>query len=168
LLSTAGGKIERSSKNARTVNASAPSPSAAQDLIKFATLLREGGGAPGTIWRVDGISTRPLHVSLAEKSVFFAESLMVLRDLDPTIRLQFVPVPKEDLAVEVGRKPIVMLQWLVGLQAGALGLLPWIDSNGSLLLGRYPEFQILHHLPAHRRIAAAMSRPRTASSHGRS
>jgi hypothetical protein len=71
-----------------------------------------------------------------------------------------VPVPKEQITVHVGRKPIVMLQWLVGLQTGALGLLPWIDSSQPLRLTRYPEFQILHHMPAHRRIAAALSRPR--------
>jgi hypothetical protein len=161
LLWTVGRKVEKETRGISKATAlPAQREGLGSDLIRFASLLRAGGGSAGTYWRVEGVSKRPLHVSPAEQSFFFGESLMLLRNLNPNTRLEFIPVPKEEFTLHVGRKPLVMLRWLVGLQTGALGLLPWIDGTQTMRLSRYPEFQMLHHQAAHRRIAAALSRPR--------
>lgn len=130
-------------------------------LLRFASFLRESDNAEtNTAWKIEGVGRRSVYVSPADKVFYFGESLNRLRGIDPDIQLNFVPVPIESVGGKAGKKPLTMLQWLIGLQTGASGLLPWIDNDLAMMLRRYPAFHILHHTPEHRRIAAVMSRPR--------
>jgi len=163
LLAAVERKIEKNGQpgaKAAQLGPARVGPANGSDLIRLASMLREGGGPAGTVWRVDGISKRPLYVAPADKAFYFNESLVVLRDSSAFAQLSFVPVPIEELSVLVGKKPLVMLQWLVGLLSGSLGLFPWIESTQAVRLTRYPDFQVLHHLPAHRKMAALLTRPR--------
>lgn len=130
-------------------------------LVRFASLLRDAATAPrDLVWRISGMHKRSIYVALGERAFYFADSLANLRTVDPDVELEFVPVPAEAAPGHGTKRPIVMLQWTVGLLNGPIGLLPWIDAAGAFRLKRFPEFQMLHHAPSHRRMAAALARPR--------
>ena len=151
----------RGRKTSRVAAAPASSPGSDNHIIRLASMLRENGsGAAGAVWRVDGLTKERLYVSLSENAFYFNDSVAALRNLDIQARLDFVPVPMEDVGVVRGRKPLVMLRWLVGVQSGPLGLFPWVETRKPMQLRRYPDFQMLYHLPEHRRIATILSRPR--------
>lgn len=138
-----------------------PEPATDNGLIRLASFLRDSDNSgSNAAWKIEGASRRPIHIAPGEKVFYFGESLSNLREIDADIQLNFVPVPIEELSELAGRKPLAMLQWLVGLQTGPYGLLPWIDNKSAMKLRRFPAFQILHHTTAHRRVAAVLSRPR--------
>ena len=159
LLRVAEGRAE---KEPRTpVTGRTGEPTSDNYIVRFASMLRETGGeAPGAVWRIDGLTRQQLYVSFGERAFYFNDSVAALRNLDINARLEFVPVPKEEINIIRGRKPLIMLRWLIGVQTGSLGLFPWIETAKPMQLRRYPDFQMLYHLPAHRRIATTLSRPR--------
>ena len=129
-------------------------------LIRLAGILRRSDASNDFAWRIAGLTKGPTFVAPARKLCFSGDSLMSIGRFDMAREVEFDPISLDALPESSEqRKPIVMLQWWVGLLTGPLGLLPWLDPAGTLRLRRFPEFQILHHLPAHRRLAAALSRP---------
>jgi hypothetical protein len=127
--------------------------------VRLAALLRASEDASEQVaWRIAGLHRRSLYVAPGRRVFYFGDSLATLRQINTSIELEFVPIPIEELPHDGGRKPIVMLQWLVGLLTGPLGLLPWISADSAFRLRRFPEFQMLYHLPSHRRIAATLTR----------
>ena len=137
-----------------------PEADAAHPLVRLAALLRHAEEPADLSWRITGLGRAPIYIAPARRQYFCAESLRMLRSFDNGSRLDFMPVPPRDLPTEFTQpKPIAMLQWSVGLLAGPLGILPWLEAGAAWRLRRFPEFQILHHEPAHRRLAAAFSRP---------
>lgn len=140
-----------------------PEADAAHPLVRLAALLRHAEQPADLSWRITGLGRAPIFIAPARRQYFCAESLRMLRSFDSfdgSQHLDFMPVPPRDLPTEFTQpKPIAMLQWSVGLLAGPLGILPWLEADAAWRLRRFPEFQILHHEPAHRRLAAAFSRP---------
>lgn len=133
----------------------------ADHIMRLAVMLRDANEASGdAVWYIKGFGNRSLYVVPGHRSFYYGDSLATLRNLDPKAHLEFVPISQEQLPGRQLQKPIVMLQWLVGLLTGPLGPLPWIRQDSVLRLRRFPEFQMLHHTPQHRRMAAALSRPR--------
>jgi hypothetical protein len=133
-----------------------------QPLIQLADLLRRtGDSAPRSdAWLVTGLTRASIYIAPQRRQFFCTESLRSMHRFDVRNQLEVALVPLADLpsAPEMP-KPIVMLQWSVGLLTGAFGLLPWLKPSATLQLQRFPEFQILHHEPVHRRLAAVFSRP---------
>jgi hypothetical protein len=131
-------------------------------LIRLAKLLRaKGADAPQEdAWRVTGLCRAPIYVAPARRQFFCTESLRSLSRFDLRNEIALSPMPLTALpAASEQPKPLVMLQWSIGLLTGGLGPLPWLDASTTFRLQRFPEFQIVHHEPAHRRLAAAFSRP---------
>src|SRR5690606_29380782 len=111
-------------------------------------------------WRVTGLSRAPIYIAPHRRQFFCTESLRTVHRFDVRNGIELTLLPSTNLPVaDEQPKPMVMLQWSVGLLTGALGLLPWLNPSATLRLQRFPEFQILHHEPVHRRLAAAFSRP---------
>ena len=159
LLITAQERLEQfeSSPSALTEDAQGGS----SGLVQVASMIRDSDEkGSNTAWRIDGLSSRPVYISPGDSIFCFGGSLIKLRALDPKLQASFVPVPIEDINAKHDKKPLVMLQWLIGLQTGQFGPLPWMDKDMAIKLRRYPAFHILHHSSAHRRIAAVLSRPR--------
>lgn len=138
-----------------------PPSDAENHLLRLASMLRatEGSGV-SAVWRVDGLSKQSLYVALGDDAFYYKDSLATLRNIDAAKKLEFIPEPVETLHARDGERPLIMLRWLVGIQTGAFGLLSWIDRDRAMRLKRYPAFQMLHHTSGHRRIAAALARPR--------
>jgi hypothetical protein len=137
-----------------------PEADASHPLVRLAALLRHAEGPADLCWRIVGLGRAPIYIAPAHRQYFCAESLRTLNRFENGGRLDFMPVPPRDLPTEFTQpKPIAMLQWSVGLLTGPLGILPWLEASSGWRLRRFPEFQILHHEPAHRRLAAAFSRP---------
>jgi hypothetical protein len=131
-------------------------------LIRLAELLRRTNlhATHGDAWLVTGMTRAPMYIAPQRKQFFCTESLRTLHRFDVRNDFEIAPIPATALPIANERpKPIAMLQWSIGLLTGTLGPLPWIDAAATLQLQRFPEFQILHHEPAHRRLAAAFSRP---------
>jgi hypothetical protein len=132
-------------------------------LVRLAKLLRPAGQSeapPGDAWRVTGLSRAPIYIAPARRQFFCTESLRSVHRFDFRSEIELTPLPVTELPLaQEHPKPIVMLQWSIGLLTGALGPLPWLKTSATLRLQRFPEFQILHHEPIHRRLAAAFSRP---------
>lgn len=138
-----------------------PSAPARNKLVELAKLLRDVESGDNLAWRINGLSDRPVYVAPHEKAFIFEDSLLHLVQFDPLAELELVPITVGQVPREDQRKPIRMLQWLVGLRSGRIGLLPWIKADSTFRLKQFPEFQMLHHSADHRRIAAALSRPRS-------
>lgn len=144
-----------------------PAPTAAaatldRPLVRLAQLLRRGDhdGLRGEAWCVTGLSRTPIYVVPQLRQFFCTESLRTVHRFDVHNDIDLTPMPIAELPIgHEHPKPIVMLQWSIGLLTGALGPLPWLNPSATLRLQRFPEFQILHHEPVHRRLAAALSRP---------
>jgi hypothetical protein len=131
-------------------------------LIQLANLLRSlsRNVSRDDAWRITGLSRTPIYVAPGRHQFFCTESLRTVHRFDIRNAIGLSPIPVSDLPSNHEQpKPIVMLQWSIGLLTGALGPLPWIKTSATLRLQRFPEFQILHHEPVHRRLAAAFSRP---------
>jgi hypothetical protein len=138
-----------------------PNAPADNQLMQLARLLREGESADDLVWRVSGLSNRPVYVAAQQRSFIYEDSLLNLLQFDPHAALQMEPITADQLPPQDQRKPIRMLQWLIGLRSGRIGLLPWLKAGSTFRLKQFPEFQLLHHSSEHRRIAAALSRPRS-------
>jgi hypothetical protein len=157
LLKKVEDRMKTAANAPRTVVTQAP---ADNNLVRLATLVRGTDHGDKVAWRITGLSDRPMYVAAPQKAFIFEDSLLHLLQLHTEVELDFVPMPLEALPETGQRKPIRMLQWLIGLRTGRLGLLPWIDPDSSFRLRQFPEFQLLHHTAEHRRIAAALSRTR--------
>lgn len=130
-------------------------------LIRLAKLLRSAGAdAPSEdAWRIRGLCRASVYIAPGRRQFFCTESLRSLQRFDIRNDIDLSPLPPTALpAARAQPKPIVMLQWSVGLLTGALGPLPWLDASAVFRLQRFPDFQIVHHEPAHRRLAAAFAR----------
>jgi len=138
-----------------------PGISADNKLVQFAQLLRETTPGDKPTWCVSGLSERPVYVSLQDKTFIFEDSLLNLLQVDPNAALELQPISEDQLPEQGQRKPIRMLQWLIGLRSGRMGPLPWVKMDSTFRLRQFPEFQLLHHSSEHRRIAASLSRPRS-------
>jgi len=130
-------------------------------LVRFAMMIREGRdvGSGNRAWRVTGIGVKSLYIVPGENFFYFSGSLIGLADLTPDTSLIFAPIGKDQIDTTLTKKPILMLQWLVGISSGPLGLLPWLQSKHAFKLRRFPAFHQLRHSPIHRRVAAALMRP---------
>jgi hypothetical protein len=140
----------------------ASTSSCSRSLIQLAELLRRSSqDTPrNEVWRVTGLSRTPIYIAPHHRQFFCTESLRTVHRFDVRDEIDLIQVPIGELPVlQEQPKPIVMLQWSIGLLTGAVGLLPWLKTSATMRLQRFPEFQILHHEPAHRRLAAAFSRP---------
>lgn len=157
LLKKVEHRVKAAAKAPPTAVAQAPLDS---NLVRLATLVRGAELGDKVAWRITGLSDRPMYVAALQKAFIFEDSLLHLLQLHTDVALDFAPVALEALPETGQRKPIRMLQWLIGLRTGRLGLLPWIDPDSSFRLKQFPEFQLLHHTAEHRRLAAALSRTR--------
>lgn len=131
-------------------------------MFHLARLLRSAhaGAGDDSAWCITGLSRAPIYVIPADNQLFSSESLLALQHVDVQAEIDFFPVSPADIdAAGTRAKPLAMLQWSVGLRTGVLGLLPWLLADATFQLRTLPEFQILHHEPCHRRLAAAFSRP---------
>jgi hypothetical protein len=144
-----------------TSAAEVPSAPERNKLVQLAKLLRDVESGDDLAWRINGLSDRPVYVAAQDKSFVFEDSLLHLVQFDPNASLEMVPITVSQVPSNDQRRPIRMLQWLVGLRSGRIGLLPWINPDSTFRLKQFPEFQLLHHTIEHRRIAAALSRPRS-------
>jgi hypothetical protein len=139
----------------------APATAEEHRLIQLAGLIRAEGAVPDSrAWVITGLGRGPIWAVPSRRQFFCAESLFAVQTLDLHTGISLSPRPIEELPAErIQPRPLVMLQWTVGLLTGPLGLLPWLDPDDIFQLRTFPEFQVLHHEPAHRRTAAAFSRP---------
>jgi hypothetical protein len=130
-------------------------------LIREETIRREGDGAEpsGALWSASGFTEQPLIICPGERA-FYSDEPLISPSLEKDVPIEIVPVAEHEAGPLSGKRPLVMLQWAVGLYSGRNGLLPWIGLERPIRLTRYPPFTALWHAPAHRRIAAALSRPR--------
>jgi len=137
-----------------------PAP-ADNKLVQLAKLLRDEDCGDNLAWRVSGLSDRPVYVAPHQQTFICEDSLLSLLQFDPHAAIELVPITDAQFRAQGQRKPIRMLQWLIGLRSGRVGLLPWIKADSTFRLRQFPEFPLLHHTSEHRRIAAALSRPRS-------
>jgi hypothetical protein len=131
-------------------------------LTQLAELIRNRGeGAPkGRTLRIEGLARAPIYAVIAHRQFYCSESLLAVAHFDAHTEVAIEPLGVEEVPAECTQpKPLVMLQWAVGLSTAPLGLLPWINEGCTFCLRTFPEFQILHHEPSHRRLAAAFARP---------
>jgi hypothetical protein len=131
-------------------------------IIRLALMIKDSSGDSGSnkrAWQVDGIAESPIFVIPGEPYFYFKGSLAGLQNLAADAELNFSTVPAEEIEIKSARKPLLMLQWLVGINSGSFGLLPWLQDQRAYKLRRYPAFEMLHHTPEHRRIAATLTRP---------
>jgi hypothetical protein len=127
-------------------------------LFELARLLREANepDSQGSAWIVGGVGPKPLYVVPRERAFMYQGSLSTLRNLLTNGSFEITRISAEDLPESATGKPLVMLQWLVGILLGQKGLLPWIDGECAYSLKRWPDFTVLHHKLEHRRIAAVL------------
>jgi hypothetical protein len=127
-------------------------------LLELAHTLREANepDSHGSAWIVRGIGPRPLYVVPRISAFLFEGSLSTLRNLPLGRSLTITRIPEQDLPSGAAGKPLIMLQWLVGMLLGQKSLLPWVDSAAVYSLRRWPDFALLRHRLDHQRIAALL------------
>jgi hypothetical protein len=127
-------------------------------LLELAHTLREANepDSHGSAWIVRGIGPRPLYVVPRISAFLFEGSLSTLRNLPPGRSLTITRIPEQDLPCGAAGKPLIMLQWLVGMLLGQKSLLPWVDSAAVYSLRHWPDFALLRHRLDHQRIAALL------------
>jgi hypothetical protein len=86
----------------------------------------------------------------------FEGSLSTLRNLPLGRSLTITRIPEQDLPCGAVGKPLIMLQWLVGMLLGQKTLLPWVDPAAVYSLRHWPDFALLRHRLDHQRIAALL------------
>jgi hypothetical protein len=86
----------------------------------------------------------------------FEGSLSTLRNLPRGRSLTIARIPEQDLPHGAAGKPLIMLQWLVGMLLGQKSLLPWVDPTAIYSLRHWPDFALLRHRLDHQRIAALL------------
>ncbi len=139
----------------------------ASQLTRLAMMIREGAGVGmgNRAWKVNGMTATPVYFVPGERYFYLSGSIAALRNLTADSDLRFQPVATGEVDTTIGKMPLVMLQWIVGIKYGHLGLLPWLRDKKAYKLKRYPAFETLRHTPEHRRIAAALMRPRKSVRH---
>jgi hypothetical protein len=131
-------------------------------LLDLAYVLKEANepDSYGCAWMVLGIGCKPLYVAPRLSAFLFEGSLLTLRDrLSDPLRddsLAITRISEQNLPQSVTGKPLIMLQWLVGILLAQKSLLPWIDSEAAYSLRHWPDFALLQHGPEHQRIAAVL------------
>jgi hypothetical protein len=131
-------------------------------LLDLAHVLREANelDSHGCAWMVLGIAPKPLYVAPRMSAFLFDGSLLTLRDrLRDPLRdgsLAITRISEQNLPQSAASKPLVMLQWLVGILLAQKSLLPWIDPEAAYGLRRWPHFALLEHRADHQRIAALL------------
>jgi hypothetical protein len=127
-------------------------------LLELAHTLREANepDSHGSAWMVRGIGPRPLYVVPRISAFLFEGSLSTLRNLPRGRSLTITRIPEQDLPSGAAGKPLIMLQWLVGMLLGQKSLLPWVDSAAVYSLRHWPDFALLRHRLDHQRIAALL------------
>jgi hypothetical protein len=129
-------------------------------LMQLAALIRSHGGTgAGRAWRISGLARAPIYAVPEDRQFFCTESLFAVQSFDLQTRIIVTPLAPGVPPVRARPRPLVMLQWAVGLMTGPLGLLPWLDPGADFRLRAFPEFQVVHHEPVHRRMAAAFAQP---------
>jgi hypothetical protein len=143
-----------SSVKGRTIRAPRPPVS----LLELAHMLREANqpDSHGSAWIVRGIGPRPLYVVPGISAFLFEGSLSTLRNLPRGRSLTITRIPEQDLPDTGTGKPLIMLQWLVGMLLGQKSLLPWVDPAAIYSLRHWPDFALLRHRLDHQRIAALL------------
>jgi len=144
-----------------------PETDPASQLTRLAMMIREGAGVGmgNRAWKVNGITATPVYFVPGERYFYLNGSLAALRNLTSESDLSFKPVATGEIDTTISKMPLVMLQWIVGIRYGHLGLLPWLRDKKAYKLKRYPAFETLRHTPEHRRVAAALMRPRKSVRH---
>jgi hypothetical protein len=127
-------------------------------LLELAHTLREANepDSHGSAWIVRGIGPRPLYVVPRISAFLFEGSLSTLRNLPRGRSLTITRIPEQDLPRGAAGKPLIMLQWLVGMLLGQKSLLPWVDSAAVYSLRHWPDFALLRHRLDHQRIVALL------------
>jgi hypothetical protein len=135
-----------------------PAPLPGNSLLDLANMLREANepDAHGSAWIVRGIAPMPLYVVPRTSAFLFEGSLATLRNLPRHGPLAITRVREQDLSHGGAAKPLIMLQWLVGILLGQKTLLPWIDPEAVYSLRRWPDFAVLKHRLDHQRIATLL------------
>jgi hypothetical protein len=142
-----------SSVKGRTIRAPPP-----VSLLELAHTLRAANepDSHGSAWIVRGIGPRPLYVVPGSSAFLFEGSLSTLRNLPRGRSLTITRIPEQDLPCGAAGKPLIMLQWLVGMLLGEKSLLPWVDPAAVYSLRHWPDFAVLRHRLDHQRIAALL------------
>jgi hypothetical protein len=127
-------------------------------LLELASTLREANepDSHGSAWIVRGIGPGPLYVVPGISAFLFEGSLSTLRNLPRGRSLTIARIPEQDLPCGAAGKPLIMLQWLVGMLLGQKSLLPWVDPAAVYSLRHWPDFALLRHRLDHQRIAALL------------
>jgi hypothetical protein len=127
-------------------------------LLELAYTLREANepDSHGSAWIVRGIGPGPLYVVPGISAFMFEGSLSTLRNLPLGRSLTIARIPEQDLPCGAAGKPLIMLQWLVGMLLGQKSLLPWVDPAAVYSLRHWPDFALLRHRLDHQRIAALL------------
>jgi hypothetical protein len=133
-------------------------PLSRSSLLDLANMLREANepDSYGSVWIVRGIAPKPLYVAPRMSAFLFEGSLSTLRNLPRHGSLAITRVREQDLPQGAAAKPLIMLQWLVGILLGQKSLLPWIDPEAVYSLRRWPDFAVLKHRLEHQRIATLL------------
>jgi hypothetical protein len=134
------------------------SPRPPVSLLELASTLREANepDSHGSAWIVRGIGPGPLYVVPGTSAFLFEGSLSTLRNLPRGHSLTIARIPERDLPCGAAGKPLIMLQWLVGMLLGQKSLLPWVDPAAVYSLRHWPDFALLRHRSDHQRIAALL------------
>ena len=142
---------DASSVKGRTVRAPRPPVS----LLELAHTLRAANepDSHDSAWIVRGIGHKPLYVVPGDSAFLFEGSLSTLRNLPRGRSLTITRIPQQDLPCGAVGKPLIMLQWLVGMLLGQKSLLPWVDPAAVYSLRHWPDFALLRHRLDHQRIA---------------
>jgi hypothetical protein len=169
LLLTVDERVRRSSGSDGASNSGADAgalwthePVPRGSLLDLAYALKEANepDSYGCAWMVLGIGCKPLYVAPRMSAFLFEGSLLILRDrLRDPLRdgsLAITRISEQNLPQSVTGKPLIMLQWLVGILLAQKSLLPWIDPEAAYSLRRWPDFALLKHRPEHQRIAALL------------
>ena len=127
-------------------------------LLELAHTLREANEprSHGSAWIVRGIGPGPLYVVPGNATFLFEGSLSTLRNLPRGRSLTITRIPEQDLPCGEAGKPLIMLQWLVGMLLGQKSLLPWVDPDAVYSLQHWPDVTLLKHKLDHQRIATLL------------
>jgi hypothetical protein len=131
-------------------------------LLDLAHVLREANelDSHGCAWMVLGIAPKPLYVAPRMSAFLFDGSLLTLRDrLRDPLRdgsLAITRISEQNLPQSAAGKPLIRLQWLVGILQAQKSLLPWIEPEAAYSLRRWPDVAVLKYRVDHQRIAALL------------
>jgi hypothetical protein len=158
LLLNVEDRVTHGNGSAGTSSAGGLTPLSRGSLLDLANMLREANepDSLGSAWIVHGIAPKLLYVVPRRSAFFFEGSLSTLRNLPRHGSLAITRVREQDLSHGGAAKPLIMLQWLVGILLGQKSLLPWIDPEAVYSLRHWPDFAVLKHRLDHQRIATLL------------